>query len=92
MVLDDVAGEHDVLVRQVHDDVAGRVRPSELHQVDPALAEVDRQPAGEGGCRPGQAGDALVALEQAREAAELAVPVLLPALGTIARAAADMMT
>ena len=80
MVFDDVAGEHDLLVRDKGDDVAGGVSAAKEHQLHTALAEMKRHLLAEGLGRPGQAGDAFMPFEQAREARELAVPVLLPAL------------
>ena len=80
VVLDDVAGEHDLLVRHPDDRVAGGMGAADLLDLDLAVAEIDGHRIREGGGRPGQAGDALMALEQAGEALELAVPVLLAAL------------
>jgi hypothetical protein len=81
MVFDDVSGEHDILIGHIDHRIASRVSTAELHDVDSALAEVDRHAAIEGGGRPGQAGNALMTLEQPREAGEFAVPVFLTALG-----------
>ena len=78
VVLDDIAGEHHVLVGHVDHRVAGGMGAAQVHDVDPALAQVDGHRIAEGGGRVGQAGDALMPLEQAREALEFAVPVLLP--------------
>ena len=84
VVLDDIAGEHDVLVRHVDDDIPGRMGAAQEAEVDAALAEEDAHLVGEGGRRPRQrrnVGDILVALEQAREAHELGLAVLGAALG-----------
>ena len=80
-VLDDVAGEHDLLVRHPDHRVPGGVRAAQMHDVDAAVAEIDAHAVGEGSRRPSQARYLLVALEEAGEAGELAVPVLLAALG-----------
>ena len=61
------------------DDIACRMGASQMHQVDPAVAQINRHRIAEGGCGPGQAGDAFMPFEQAREALELAVPVFLTA-------------
>ena len=79
--LDQVAREQDPLGRNPGHGVALGVAAAELDQLDLELAEPDAHPALEGHGRPGQAfGDALDVLEQAREAADLAVLVELAAL------------
>ena len=78
--LDDVAGEHHVGVRHEGDYVAGRMRAAEELQIDAALAEIKGRALVKRQRRPGQSWNALVALEQAREALELGVPVFLAAL------------
>ena len=80
MVLDDVAREHDLLVRDKGDDVAGSVGTAKEHQLHTALAEMKCHLLAEGLGRPGEARNALMPFEQAREARKLAVPVFLPAL------------
>jgi hypothetical protein len=42
VVLDDVAGEHHLAVRHPDHRIAGRMRAAEVHDVDPAVAEIDR--------------------------------------------------
>ena len=74
-VLDQVAAEEDLLLRQPGDGVALGVAAAELHQPDFELAEPDRHLALEGERRPGQAGDRLDGAEQAREALDLALHV-----------------
>ena len=81
MGLDDVAGEHHVLVRDVDDDVARGMGAAELDEVDPSAAEIHRHALPERRRRPGQAGNAFVPLEQSRKALEFAVPILLSAFG-----------
>jgi len=79
VVFDDVAGEHHVFIRHVDDDVARGMRAAQMHQIDAAVAQIDRHIVGKGGGGVGQAGDGFVPLKQAGEALEFAVPVLLPA-------------
>ena len=80
MIFDDIAGEHDVLIGHMDDNIARRMRAAQLHQVHPAIAKENRHAARETGGGPCQAGDAVMPLKQAREALELAVPIFLPAL------------
>ena len=54
MVLDDVAGEHHLLVGYPDDGVAGGMGAAELHDVDAALAEIDGHLVGECGGRAGE--------------------------------------
>src|SRR4051812_42026704 len=81
--LHQVAGEQDLRLGQPGDDVALGVPATEelQHQLAPVAAELDRQLVAEGHGRPGQPGDGLWLLEEPRHAAELALPVLLTALG-----------
>jgi len=76
VVFDDVAGEHHVFIRHVDDDVARGMRAAQMHQIDAAVAQIDRHIVGKGGGGVGQAGDGFVPLKQAGEALEFAVPVL----------------
>ena len=78
--LDSVAGEQYLLPRQPHDRVAGRVRAADMDHLRLTFAKPERHSAVERVRRPGQAGDAFAAAEQARKTADLAVHVLLPAL------------
>ena len=80
VILDDVAGHHDVRIWHEGDDIAGRMRAADEHELDGALAKIDGHALLEGHGGPREAGNGLVALEEAREAAEFGVPVLLPAL------------
>ena len=80
MVFDQVAGKHHLGIRHPCDDIARGMPGAELHQAHLALAEIDRHLAFEGQRRPGQAGNALRILEQARKAAVFGIPVLLAAL------------
>src|SRR5208337_5341082 len=75
--LDDVAGEHHVGVGHEGDDVAGCMRAAEELQIDATFAEMKGGALVERQRRPRQPWNALVALEQAREALELGVPVFL---------------
>ena len=81
MVLDEVAREHHLGVRNPGDDVARGVPGAEVEELDLAAPEEDRHRALEGERRPGEAGDRRGIAEQAREAAILRIPILLPALG-----------
>src|SRR5665213_2593974 len=53
---------------------------AELHQPYLAFSQIDRHRAFEGERRPGQAGNALRVLKQARKAAIFGIPILLAAL------------
>ena len=80
VVFHDITREHHVLIRHMDHDIARRVRAAQMHQVDPAVAQIDGHVIAEGRGGPSQAGDALMPLEQARETLELAVPILLTTL------------
>ena len=80
VVFDDVAGEHDVLIRHIDHRIPCRMGATQLHNIDPAFAQIDAHPPVEGGGGPCQARDAFMAFEQTRETVELAVPVFLTPL------------
>src|SRR6185369_17297776 len=67
-VLDEVAREQYLLLRQPDDGVALGVAAAELHQPDLELAEPDRHLALERQRRPGQPGDRLDGAKEPREA------------------------
>src|SRR5204863_10214444 len=79
-VLDQVAAEEDLLLRQPGDGVTLGVTAAELHQPHLELAEPDRHLALERERRPGQAGNRLDGAEETREALDLALHVGCAAL------------
>jgi hypothetical protein len=61
--------------------IASRMGAAGAEDVDAAVAEIDGHRLRKGRGGPCQAGDFLMPSKEAREAGELAVPILLPALG-----------
>jgi hypothetical protein len=81
VVFHDIAGEHHLGIGHPDDRIARRMGPTGAEDVDAAVAEIDGHRLGKGRGGPCQAGDFLMPFEKARETGELAVPILLPALG-----------
>ena len=79
-VLDQIAAEQRALLGQPDDGVALGVPAAGMDDVDLQLAQPDRQAIVEGDGGPGQPGDGLDRLEQAREALNLGLVVLCAAL------------
>jgi hypothetical protein len=81
VVFDDIAGEHDLGIWNPDHRIARRMRAAGAEDVDAPVAQIDGHRLGKGRGGPCEAGDFLMPFEKAREAGELAVPILLPALG-----------
>ena len=75
-----ITREQDLLFRQPHDRVARCVAAPDVDDLYLAASQPERHALMEDEIRPGQAGDALLAAEQARKAADLAIHVLLAPL------------
>ena len=78
--LDQVAGEQHLLLGQPGDRVAACVAAAGMDDLHLARAQPQRHPLVEDEVGPGQAGDRLLGAEQAREALDLGIHVLLAAL------------
>ena len=78
-VLDEVAAEQRALLGQPDDGVTLGVAAAGMDDVDLQLAQPQRHAVGEGDGGPGEAGNGLGGIEQARKALQLGLVVLRPA-------------
>ena len=79
VIFDDIAGKHNLLVRDKGNNIAGGMGAAKEHQFDSPFAKMNGQPVIECQRWPCQPGDAFMPLKQPWKPGKLTVPVFLPA-------------